>query len=220
MTFLSKIKSAKKLIKEYIEKYPDRCAVANSFGKDSMVLYHLARSVKKDIPVICVMTPFKFPATYKYKDRMIKKYKMNITQKIREERTDVPEWWKSNPNECCNYYKVEPMGELLQNYDVWFAGLRRDEGATRAVMEFVVEPDRYGKIKVNPILLFTEKDVWRYTALYGIPANPMYKQGYRSLGCKYCSHKEKSESEGERDGRWKGTYKRGGECGIHSCNLK
>lgn len=215
MTFLKKIKQAKDLIKEYIQKYPDKCAVACSFGKDSMVLYHLIRSIKKDIPVMVIMTPFKFPETYKYKDQMIKKYKMNAFEKRREERIDMPEWWKSNPNECCNYYKVEPFGELVANYDCWFAGLRRDEGATRAIMEFIVE-DRFGKIKVNPILFFTEKDIWRYLALYRITVNPMYKRGYRSLGCQPCSHKEKSEMEGERDGRWKGTKKCGGECGIHS----
>lgn len=217
MTFLKKIKQAKNLIKEYLSKYP-RTAIACSFGKDSMVLYHLCRSVKKDIPVVCIMTPFKFPVTYKYKDKMIKKYKMNVIEKRREENKDKLEWWKENPHECCNYYKVESMNELLQSYDCWFAGLRRDEGATRAIMEFVVN-DRFGKIKVNPILLFTERDIWRYLALYRIPVNPMYKKGYRSLGCQPCSHKERTECEGERDGRWRGTVKQGGECGIHGCSI-
>ena len=45
--------------------------------------------------------------------------------------------------------------------------------------------------------MFTEKDIWRYLALYKIPVNPLYKKGYRSLGCKPCSHKEKSECEGD-----------------------
>lgn len=216
MTFNSKVEQAKALAREYLEKYPGKCVVTNSFGKDSMVLFHIVNSVKLDVPVVSIMTPFKFPATYKYKEKMTKKYKMNIATGTRSERTDKPRWWEKDPNACCNYYKVEPMEEGLAKYDVWFAGLRRDEGATRAVMEFVVSPDRYGKIKVNPILFFTEKDIWRYLALYEIPANPMYKQGYRSLGCMYCSHKEKDEGEGERDGRWKGTKKCGGECGIHS----
>ena len=44
----------------------------------------------------------------------------------------------------------------------------------------------------------------------------MYKMGYRSLGCLPCSHKEKDEKEEEKKGRWKGTSKACGECGIHS----
>ena len=124
MTFNSKIKQAKTLIKEYLDKYPGKCAVANSFGKDSMVLFHLAWSVNKDIPVVCVMTPFKFPATYLYRAKMMKKYKMDMFGEMRNPRGDKPEWWKTDPNSCCNYYKVKPMGELLEPYDCWFAGLR------------------------------------------------------------------------------------------------
>lgn len=214
MTYIQKIKQAKKLIKQYIEKYP-KCAIACSFGKDSMVLYHLARSIKKDIPVFSVMTPFKPKTTLKYKARMEKKYKMNIKTHMAIWKNDIDKWWDTDPNACCDYYKVEPTREALKDYDCWFAGLRRDEGATRATMEFVVDPDRFGKIKVNPILWFTEKDVWRYLALNRIPVNPLYKKGYRSLGCEPCTHKEKDESEGERDGRWTGTCKKGGECGIH-----
>ena len=214
MTFIKKILEAKKLIKEYIKKYP-RIIVGSSFGKDSLVLYHLCCSVKKDIPVFYIKTPFKPKETLEYKDKMVKKYNMNLKVYGREERKDIPEWWKSKPNQCCNYYKVGPTEEALKDYDCWFSGLRRDEGSTRAILEFVIK-DRFGKVKVNPILLFTEKDIWRYLAINQIPPNPLYKEGYRSLGCAPCSNKEKDEGEGERDGRWKGTCKNGGECGIHS----
>jgi phosphoadenosine phosphosulfate reductase len=216
MTYLQKIKEAKRLIKKQLEEHPGKCIVGCSFGKDSMVLYHLCRSVKKDIPVFVVMTPFKPKETLKYKDKMIKRYNMNAVVYCREERTDTPEWWKSNPDECCKYYKVDMTEKALENYDCWFAGLRRSESKSRAELEYVVKPDRFGKTKVNPILDFTERDIWRYLALNRIPANPLYKKGYRSLGCLPCSSKEKDENEEERAGRWKGTAKVCGECGIHS----
>lgn len=219
MTFLKKIKFAKKIIKEYLEKYPGKCVVSVSSGKDSAVLLDLVRKVDKNVPVIAIMTPFKFKESWVQLGKLQKKYGIFTITK-RDEKTDVSEWWKTEPDSCCNYYKVEPLGELLQSYDCWFAGLRRDEGATRALLEYVVQPDRFGKVKVNPILDFTEKDVWRYTALYKIPVNSMYKKGYRSLGCAPCTHKEKNEGESERAGRWTGTKKAGGECGIHSCNIQ
>lgn len=215
MTFLSKIDNAKTLIKTWLDAW-DKCIVACSFGKDSMVLYHLCRSIKKDIPVFSVMTPFKPAITLKYKKEMEKYYGMNLTTYCQKERKDIHEWWKSNPSKCCKYYKVDMTKLALKHYDVWFTGLRKSEGALRAEMKSIVSEDKFGKAKVNPILDFTERDIWRYLALYQIPANPLYKEGYRSLGCAPCSVKELSEDEPERQGRWQGTKKQGGECGIHS----
>ena len=39
--------------------------------------------------------------------------------------------------------------------------------------------------------------------------------GYRSLGCAPCTEII-NDDESERNGRWKGTCKQGGECGIHT----
>ena len=218
MTFLSKIENAKKLIKEYLDKYQDKAIAGISFGKDSMVLFHLIDSVKKNVQCFSIMTPFKPKETLAYKEEMMKKYEMKINTWCKGERADKPEWWKTDPDACCDYYKVEPTKEALGEYNVWFAGLRRDEGRTRTNYDYVEEKD--GLIKVNPILDFTEKDIWKYMAIHGIPANPLYKEGYRSLGCAPCTHKEQDENETERAGRWLGTSKCGGECGIHSKSLR
>ena len=217
MTFLQKVKFAKKLIKEYLEKYPEKSVVSCSFGKDSMTLFHLAKQIKKDIPVVSVMTPFKFAATFRYKDKMTRKYKMNLTTGIKNEKTDMPDWWKTNPTDCCNYYKVETLREGLEKYDCWFSGLRKDERQGKGKL-YVENPDRYGKIKVNPIWDFTELDIWRYLALHRIPVNSLYGKGYRSLGCMPCSSKEKKGNEAEREGRWRGQEKKG--CGIHLIDKK
>jgi len=215
MTFLKKIKIAKKLIKEAVEKYP-KIAVACSFGKDSMVLVHLCQQVKKDIPIITVITPFWFKETLEYKDKMVKKYKMNIKEYGR--KPGPVGLWKTDPNACCQYYKVEPMKEAVKDLDAWIAGLRKSEGSTREKLQYIEK--RGNIIKINPILDFTELDIWRYLAVNHIPSNPLYKKGYRSIGCQPCSQKEKEETEPERAGRWAGTSKRGGECGIHTQILK
>ena len=46
-----KIEHAKQLIRENINKFNGKSAVACSFGKDSVVLVHLARQVKKDVSI-------------------------------------------------------------------------------------------------------------------------------------------------------------------------
>lgn len=215
MTFLKKIHQAKKLIKESIGKYL-RIAIACSFGKDSMVLAHLCQQVKKDIPIFTVTTPFLFKENLKYKDEMIEKYKMNIKEYKRE--PGPVGLWKTDPDACCQYYKVEPTKEAVKDLDAWISGLRKSEGSTRERCEYI---EKKGDIiKINPILDFTELDVWRYLSVNHIPPNPLYKKGYRSIGCQHCTKKEKNEIDSERTGRWTGTNKCGGECGIHTKTLK
>lgn len=215
MTFLKKVKFAKKLIKETIEKYP-KIAVACSFGKDSMTLVYLCQQVKKDIPIFTVTAPFLFKETLEYKDKMIKKYKMNIKEYQR--KPGPVGLWKTDPDACCQYYKVKPTKEAVKDLDAWIAGLRKSEGSTREECQYIEK--RGNIIKINPILDFTELDVWRYLAINHIPPNPLYKKGYRSIDCQPCTQKEKDEKDPERAGRWAGTSKCGGECGIHTQILK
>ncbi len=60
--------------------------------------------------------------------------------------------------------------------------------------------------------------MWQYLALHGVPVNPLYGKGYRSLGCAPCT--QIATGPDERAGRWLGTSKCGGECGIHTRPLK
>jgi len=59
LKYTEKVEEAKSLIEEMFLKYP-KIAVACSFGKDSMVVLHLALQVNSQFPVFSVMTPFKF----------------------------------------------------------------------------------------------------------------------------------------------------------------
>jgi len=214
-TLPEKIEHAKSLIREAIERYP-RIAVAASWGKDSMVLLHLARQVKPDIPIFTVITPFHPKETLEFKDQIIKEWKLNVRE-YRSNQKPIPDLWKTDPDECCRIFKVEPTKEAVKDLDAWISGLRRSEGSTRVACR---EIEKRGSIvKINPILEWTELDVWRYSALYDVPQNPLYKRGYRSLGCAPCSSIV-SDEEPERAGRWRGTSKCGGECGIHTKILK
>ena len=243
--FLDKIEHSKKIIKEAVEKYP-KIAVACSFGKDSMVALHLAREVDKNIPVFAVMTVFKPPETLNYlvemnkvMDLRIKVYIVadEVPQILKEGEIetsllpteDFKKRWEQNkeekgkllyetdPDACCHLLKVEPTKEAVKGLDAWVTGLRKSEGYTRG--DYKEVEVRGGLVKINPILDWGELDIWRYLALYQIPVNPLYKKGYRSLGCSPCT-KIVDESEPERAGRWQGTSKCGGECGIHTKTLK
>lgn len=210
-TFLKKIQNAKDIIKEYVEKYP-KSAISLSFGKDSMVLTHLAKQIKPDILTFAVLSDTEFPETLALRDRVVKEWNLNY-----KEYTFQNDPAKGR-EDCCKTPKVATFKEAVKNLDCWFSGIRRDEGFTRTDLEYVEEKD--GLVKVNPILDFTEKDVWHYYAAFSLPVNPLYGTGYRSLSCKNCSAMEEDENDAERAGRWKGTKFEGGECGIHTQSLR
>ncbi|NOZ08490.1 MAG: phosphoadenosine phosphosulfate reductase family protein [FCB group bacterium] len=238
-----KIKHAQELVEYAITNYP-RVAVACSFGKDSMVTVHLAKEVVPDIEVFAVMTIYKPHETYKYLKLLNAEWNLNTTvylvaEHIPEELRDdelkiilLPpdefiqkslmikaetgrEIYEVDPDECCHLLKVEPTKAAVRSLDAWICGLRNTEGRTRA--DYREIEDKGGLIKINPILTFTEAEIWRYIATRGIKSHPWYALGYRSLGCQPCS-----QIGGilERDGRWQNTSKCGGECGIHTQLLK
>ncbi len=209
MNFVDKVIKAKELIATSINKYP-KIIVGCSFGKDSMVLLHLAISIKKDIPVFSVLSDTEFPETYTFAHGVVQRYHLNYKEyRFKQIGTG---------DKCCGAPKVAETKKALQGYDAWFAGIRNTEGVTREHFNYIEEEG--GLTKINPILEFTELDVWRYLAVNSVPVNPKYGQGYRSLGCLKCSTPERDESETERAGRWRGTSKAGGECGIHTTPLR
>ncbi len=238
-----KIEHAKELIEEAIRKYP-RIAVASSFGKDSMVTVHLAREVDPNIKIFSVMTQYKPRETFDYLKLMNTRMNLGTTvymvadsipealrdgslevillppeefhQKASQVKSETgKEIYTVNPDECCRLLKVEPTKVAVSSLDAWITGLRCTEGQTRVDYQEIEE--KGGLIKINPILTFTEAEIWRYIATRGIEPHPWYGEGYRSLGCAPCSH---PGGELERDCRWKGTSKCGGECGIHTQRLK
>lgn len=230
-TFKEKAERARKIIKEAIKNYKEDIAIACSFGKDSIVLLDLALKIKPNIKVFSVITPFTPPETLKYKQKIEEKYKISVktfsANKNKKETVtlscgkEVPleELHRYDPDACCNYFKVGPTKKAIKELKLkaWMSGLRKDEGRTRIdYQDFEVKS---GLTKVNPILGFTETDIWKYHACYEVPANPLYKIGYRSLGCTPCTSLI-DDSKEERGGRWKGTAKQGGECGIHTQPLQ
>lgn len=101
----------------------------------------------------------------------------------------------------------------LEPYDGWISGVRRDASPARARVRKVERSERFGVWKIQPLVDWSEKDVWRYIRANGVPYNPLHDVGYRSIGCVPCT-RPTAPGEGERAGRWSGLEKL--ECGIHT----
>ncbi|MBD3355071.1 phosphoadenosine phosphosulfate reductase family protein, partial [Candidatus Woesearchaeota archaeon] len=71
---------AEELTKQAIERYKENIAVACSFGKDSIVVLHMALKYKPDIKVMFNNTGVEFPETIKYKEMLVKKWNLNLIE--------------------------------------------------------------------------------------------------------------------------------------------
>jgi len=217
LNFAEKVDRSLSLIREAYEEYGDGLVVANSLGKDSCVVWDLAKRVSPDIRGFIVTTRYKPSETVRFMHETVARYP---ELRVFKNDTEVPDrLYETDPDRCCDVLKVEPTRRGIEEMNVscWVTGLRCTEGRTRTDFREIEERDK-GLIKLNPILIWYEREIWQYLALYQVPVNPLYGKGYRSLGCEPCTRI--STGLDERGGRWTGTSKCGGECGIHTRPLK
>lgn len=182
-----------------------------SLGKDSTTLLWICRKAllgEISLPVIHIDTGFKFPQMYRFRDKMAKKWKVNLIIAKNEEaiRKGVsPE--KSGRFVCCTKLKTEALRKCIEkyNFDALFLAIRRDEHSIRAkeryfsprdkkfhwdykdqVPEFwdlynVTFKEKVHHYRIHPLLHWTELDIWCYIKREKIPVNPLYfsKKGKR-----------------------------------------
>jgi len=217
LNFKEKVERSLDLISDARREHGDGLVVANSLGKDSVVVWDLAKRVSPDIRGFIVTTRYKPAATKQFMQETVARYPET---RIFKNDVEIPEGlYATDPDRCCDLLKVQPVRQAIEEMDVscWVTGLRCTEGRTRTDYLEVERRDE-GLLKLNPILPWHEREVWQYIALFKVPVNPLYGEGYRSLGCEPCTHI--TTGANERDGRWIGTSKCGGECGIHTRPLK
>lgn len=214
--FGQKVERAKQLLRWAFDNYGDNAVVANSLGKDSMVVWDLAKRVNPNVKGFIVTTYYKPAETIEFMNKLVHE---NSNLKVYGATHNVGDLYKTDPDKCCQILKVEPVRKAVEELNVacWITGLRCTEGRTRTDFKEIEERDE-GLIKLNPILLFKEREVWQYLALFQVPVNPLYAEGYRSLGCAPCT--SITTEDNERAGRWLNSSKCGGECGIHTQPLK
>lgn len=119
--------------------------------------------------------------------------------------------------QCCGIRKVEPLQRALAGKQAWITGMRRSQTVTRAEVSIEESDHVHGLKKFNPLADWSEHEVWAYIRRYEVPYNPLYDQGYRSIGCAPCT-RPVAAGEDPRAGRWWWETERGtgaGECGIH-----
>ena len=186
--------------------------ITSSFQAEDMVLTHLVREFAPDVPVLFLDTFHHFAQTLDYRDEMAQQWGLNlITLRAKEPKPGL--WQLESTTACCHRHKVEPLFEALASYDTWFAGLRREQSASRAnlqeneLFQLPVKTIR----RVSPLAAWTARDVWKYAKDHAIKLMPLYDEGYTSIGCEPCTTPP-VDPDNPRSGRWAGQKL---ECGIH-----
>jgi phosphoadenosine phosphosulfate reductase len=186
--------------------------ITSSFQAECVVLTRMLLESKPDIPVLFLDTFHHFAETLKYRDEMTAAWNLNLVNlKAAEPKIGL---WQTSTEQCCAVHKVGPLFSALEQCDVWFTALRRDQSPSRANLQ-EIEPFRLpsGKMiqRVSPLASWTAKDVWKYAKEHGIPLLPLYEAGYTSIGCEPCTTPP-VDPDNPRSGRWAGQKL---ECGIH-----
>jgi phosphoadenosine phosphosulfate reductase len=194
--------------------------VTCSFQAEDIVVLDLLRRRMPNIPVLFLDTGYHFAQTYAYRDRMTRTWDLNLVnivprKSVAEQEAELGLLNRTDPGQCCHLRKVEPLFEALQQFDVWFTGLRREQSPTRRNLKVLEQHELpTGKLleKVSPLAAWDWKQVWNYTLENKIAYLPLYDAGYRSIGCEPCTAIPE-EGADPRTGRWRGTKL---ECGIHT----
>jgi phosphoadenosine phosphosulfate reductase len=218
-------KDAPGILARAMDHFGERIVMATSFQLGGLVLFDMVHKLGKKIDVFSLDTGRLPEETYECSERIRLKYGINVRWVFpKHEAVEKMEREKGlysfkesieNRKECCGIRKVEPLTRALEPYDAWITGRRMDQSETRKELH-IVEPDPVhpGKIKINPLVHWSQADLWLYSEENKVPHNRLYDEGYLSIGCECCTRPCR-EGEDERAGRWWWEHPEHKECGLH-----
>jgi phosphoadenosine phosphosulfate reductase len=214
---------APRLLNWAFDTFENKIAISSAFGAEGMVLIDIASRLGRKFRVFTLDTDFLFPETYNLIDRIQERYGIEIEKVFssftpeEQERIYGEALWTSDPNQCCNLRKVEPLRQKLSELSAWITSIRRDQTAFREGARKLEWDSKFGLVKVNPIADWTSQQVWRYIHDNNVPYNQLHDRGYPSIGCTLCT-RAVHPGEDPRAGRWPGTNKT--ECGLHVIGIE
>lgn len=199
--------------------FADRVVLSSSFGAQAAVMLHLVTRRRPDIPVLLIDTGYLFAETYRFVDELTDRLGLNL-KVYRAEHS--PAWqearygrlWEQG-NEGIERYnrinKVEPMRRALDdlNAQAWLTGLRRQQSTSRRHLGVVGWQN--GRLKVHPIVDWSDRDIYRYLKRHALPYHPLWHQGYVSLGDWHTTGRLVDGIDAEET-RFFGLQR---ECGLH-----
>lgn len=216
--------SAEEILEKALELFGNKVSFATSMGAEDQVITHMLAKISKSANIFTLDTGRVFPETYDLLHRTVNRYGLQI-KSYYPDTTQVEEMVNSkginlfyesieNRKLCCHVRKIVPLRRALTGMDAWITGLRREQSVTRTDLKIVEWDGGNGLIKINPLLEWSEEQVWDFIKNNSIPYNKLHDQGFPSIGCQPCT-RAIEKGEDLRAGRWWWELPESKECGLH-----
>ncbi len=197
---------------------------ANSLGAEDMVLTDLINKYQPDIEMFSLDTGRLPQETYDLMQEVRAHYSVPLqiffpdTRRIEEyvAQNGVNGFYDSVElrKSCCHIRKVEPLRRALSGKRAWITGMRHEQALTRGVLQVSAFDVDNGLQKFNPLLDWSNAEVWEYLKQYEVPYNKLHDRFYPSIGCAPCT-RAITPGEDIRSGRWWWEDAQNKECGLH-----
>ncbi len=186
------------IIKLAYQEFGNKVSFATSLGEEDQVITDIIAKTAPFIEIFTLDTGRLFPETYELLAKTQKRYPKlkirvfypnTITVERMVEDKGINLFYESIENRklCCNVRKVEPLHRALIHADAWIVGLRREQALTRANLEIFEWDENNGKVRVNPLVEWSLKDVHEYVKEHNLDVNPLHAKGFISIGCASCT---------------------------------
>lgn len=222
-------KSAEEVLAFCINKFGNKIGFATSMGAEDQVLTDMIAKISKQANIFTLDTGRLFPETYNLIDKTNKFYGIKINvffpdykeveEMVREKGINLFYDSVENRERCCYLRKKEPLKRAFKGLDAWICGLRKDQSITRFNNQMVEWDKQHGLLKINPLIDWSEDQVWDYIRKHNVPYNELHDKGFPSIGCQPCTRAIKP-GEDVRAGRWWWEQPEKRECGLHNRPVK
>lgn len=216
---------AEEILAFFMSQYKRKIVQASSMGAEDQVLTHMICEIDTSIRIVTLDTGRLFQEIYDLIARTNEQFKINIEiyfpdyKQVEEmiKKKGINLFYESVENRkmCCGIRKNEPLKRALQGMEVWICGLRKDQTVTRFYNKVVEWDEQHRLLKINPLINWTEKQVWNYIREHNIPYNVLHDKGFPSIGCQPCT-RAIQPGEDSRAGRWWWETSENKECGLHN----
>lgn len=201
------------VIREVVAQF-ERPTLLFSGGKDSIVLFHLARKAfwpaRVPFPLMHIDTGHNFPETLDFRDRLMERtgatcHARLVQDSINNGRVVEEQGVNASRNVLQTVTLLDAIEEL--KFDCAMGGGRRDEEKARAKERFFSHRDEFGQwdpknqrpelwnlfngrklmgehFRVFPISNWTELDVWQYIYMENIEIPSLYYTHRRKVFCR------------------------------------
>ncbi len=216
--------TAFEILEKALSLFSKKIVFATSLGAEDQVITFMLSKIDRSTAILTLDTGRVFPETYDLLHRTINRYGVEIksyfpdTNKVEEmvNSKGINLFYESIENRklCCHVRKIAPLQRGLKGMDAWITGLRREQSVTRNGLKIVEWDAGNGLIKINPLLEWSEEQVWDFIKTNDIPFNKLHEQGFPSIGCQPCT-RAIEKGEDLRAGRWWWEMPDSKECGLH-----